>query len=94
MWMSQSCFKQPDAAFLENASPDGLPVSPAVASDRHEAADAGSEHMGVVPQGHATPRAAGKRLNVTKALKSWEDSRLTSVAEDVDQVHSSLSSSV
>jgi hypothetical protein len=31
--MSQSYFKQADTAFLENASLNGLPANPAVASD-------------------------------------------------------------
>ena len=91
--MSQSCFKQADIALLENASPDGLPVNPAVASGRHEVADAGSEHMGVVPQEHTTPRVVSRHLNVERVLKSWKDSRLMSVAEDVDKVRASLSSS-
>jgi len=68
MWTSQSCFKQPDTTFLESASPNGLPVNPAVASDRHEATDAGSEYMGVVPQEHTTPRAVSRYLNVERAL--------------------------
>ena len=89
MWVSQSCFEQPGTIILESAAPDGLPVNPAVASDRNEAADAGSEHMGVTPQGHATPRAVSKHLNVTKVLQRWKDDRLTSLAKDVDQVRSS-----
>ncbi len=89
--MSQSCFTQPDTISFESASPNGLLSNPAVASDRREAADAGSEYMGVVLQEHATPRTVSKRLNVTRVLQSWKDDRLTSIAEYVDQVCSSLS---
>ncbi len=92
--MSQACFKQPETISFESASesPDGLLSNPAVASDRPEAADTGSVHMGVVPEEHATPRTVNKRLNVM--LQSWKDDRLTLIADDADQVRSSLSQAV
>jgi len=94
--MSQACFKQPETISFESASesPDGLLSNPAVASDRPEAADTGSVHMGVVPEEHATPRTVNKHLNVTRVLQSWKDDRLTSIADDADQVRSSLSQAV
>jgi hypothetical protein len=73
MWMSQLFSKQPDTISFESASPGGLLSNPAVASDRREAADTGSEHMGVVRQEHATPRTVSKCLNVTKVLQSWKN---------------------
>ena len=69
-------------------------MNPAVASDRHVATDAGSEHIGVVPQEHATSRAVSRYLNIERALNSWKDSLLMSVTKDAEKVHSSLSSSV
>ena len=74
MWMSQSCFEQPNTTFLESALPGGLPVNPAV-----------------VPQEHAIPRVISKHLNMARVLQSWKDNLLASIAEDVDNMCSSLS---